>query len=153
MRGLRRTEHDMRIEMMPLIDVIFLLLTFFIFALVVMEPAVKMVTMETQSLESMGSGTPGPAVTLSIDEQGKLFIDREPIAFDGVLDRLKAAVQEDPETTIFIATATRGTTDRLPVFLALYDQLAFAGLNITFVSHNDDESAAIPVPAGNVPVP
>jgi len=151
MRGLRRTEHEMRIEMMPLIDVIFLLLTFFIFALVVMEPALKMVSMETQSLETMATGTPGPAVTLSIDEQGQLFVDREPIAFEKVLDRLKQAVTEDPETTIFIATAARGTTDRLPTFLALYDQLAFAGLNITFVSYNEDQAA--PPATETVPVP
>ena len=32
MRPLRRTEHDARVEIMPLIDVVFLLLTFFIFS-------------------------------------------------------------------------------------------------------------------------
>ncbi len=30
MRPIRRTEHETRVEMMPLIDVVFVLLTFFI---------------------------------------------------------------------------------------------------------------------------
>ena len=33
MRALRRSEHDTRVEIMPLIDVVFLLLTFFIYAI------------------------------------------------------------------------------------------------------------------------
>ena len=39
MRPLRRTDHDTRVEMMPLIDVGFLLLTFFIYAMVLMVRA------------------------------------------------------------------------------------------------------------------
>jgi len=38
MRALRRPDHAPRLEMMPLIDVIFLLLTFFIYQMVVMRP-------------------------------------------------------------------------------------------------------------------
>ena len=36
MRALRRPDFDARIEIMPLIDVVFLLLTFFIYAMVLM---------------------------------------------------------------------------------------------------------------------
>ena len=39
MRPLRRSEHETRVEMMPLIDVVFLLLTFFIYAMVLMVRA------------------------------------------------------------------------------------------------------------------
>ena len=39
MLTIRRTDHEMRIEIMPLIDVIFLLLTFFIYAMVLMVRA------------------------------------------------------------------------------------------------------------------
>ena len=36
---IRRTDHEARVEIMPLIDVIFLLLTFFIYAMVLMVRA------------------------------------------------------------------------------------------------------------------
>ena len=34
---------------------------------------------------------------------------------------------------IFLAAEERGTVDRLPMFLELYDELAFAGLEIKLV--------------------
>ena len=45
MHPIRRTEHETRIEMMPMIDVIFLLLTFFIYAMALMIRA-EMLPME-----------------------------------------------------------------------------------------------------------
>jgi len=43
---IRRSQHDVRIETMPLIDVVFLLLTFFIYAVAVMD-RVDALPMET----------------------------------------------------------------------------------------------------------
>jgi biopolymer transport protein ExbD len=136
----------MRIELMPLIDVIFLLLTFFIFALMVMSPALKMVAMETTDLPNAAADLPGAAVTVSIDEQGKIFVDREQATLEDVVPRLRAAVGDEPNMTIYVASSEEGETDRLPVFLALYDLLAPAGLNVKLVSNRPVEPGPAPLP-------
>ncbi len=132
MRPVRRTQHETRVEIMPLIDVIFLLLTFFIYAMVLMVRA-ELLPVE---MHAFASGEPArlpPAVAITIDRNGALFFNREQIAMAAVLDRLKTVKAADPETVIYIAAEATGTMDRLPTFLNLYDQLAHAGLNIKLV--------------------
>ncbi len=138
MRPLRRPQHETRIEIMPLIDVIFLLLTFFIYAMVLMVRA-ELLPVE---MHAFASGEPArlpPAVAITIDRNGILFFNREQIAMTAVLKRLKAIRATDPETVIYIAAEATGTLDRLPTFLNLYDQLAHAGLNIKLVGSPKQE--------------
>lgn len=130
--SLRRTDHDARMEIMPLIDVIFLLLTFFIYAIVLMVRA-ELVPMEMREFASGVAAQPAPAMTISIDASGDLFLNGELIAVDDVLPRLQEAVAMEPQTVIYIAADQRGDADRLPLFLDLYDRLANAGLDIRLV--------------------
>ncbi|MHC4992028.1 MAG: ExbD/TolR family protein [Planctomycetota bacterium] len=132
MRPLRRAQYETRVEIMPLIDVIFLLLTFFIYAMVLMVRA-ELLPVE---MHAFASGEPArlpPAIAITIDRNGTLFFNREQIAMTTVLERLKAVKAADPETVIYVAAEATGTLDRLPTFLNLYDQLAHAGLNIKLV--------------------
>ena len=134
----RRSEYETRVEIMPLIDVIFLLLTFFIYAMVLM----KRVDMLPMALPEFAAGTgqaePEPAVTVSIDEAGALFLDRQPISADAILAQVMQAVADDPRTVVYIASAADGSTDRLPVFLNLYDQFAAQGFTIRLVGMPTD---------------
>jgi biopolymer transport protein ExbD len=138
MLRLRRTEHEMRIEIMPLIDVIFLLLTFFIYAMVLMQ-MVRMVPMQPQEFASGDRTTPAPAVTVSIDRQGGLFVDRTPIELDDLLPHLRELIDREPATEIFIVADQEGDSDRLPLFLELYDRIANAGLTIKLVGRPKPE--------------
>ncbi len=132
MLTIRRTDHEMRIEIMPLIDVIFLLLTFFIYAMVLMVRA-ELLPVEMHQFSSGEPTTVPPAVAITIDQNGALFLNREPIAVDAVLKRLKAFKAADPDTVVYVAAERIGVQDRLPVFLDLYDQLSHAGLDIKLV--------------------
>ena len=145
MLQLRRSQHEYRVEIMPLIDVIFLLLTFFIYAMVLMVRA-EMLPVQMQQFASGEPATPAPAVTLSLDASGGLFLDRRPIALDDVVPRLQQAVRDDPETVIYLAADERGETDRLPRFLELYDRLVYAGLDIRLVGRPADDAASAPEP-------
>jgi biopolymer transport protein ExbD len=135
MLTLRRSQHEARIEIMPLIDVIFLLLTFFIYAMVLMVRA-ELLPMELREFGSADPAQPAPAVTISIDSHGEVFVDRRPIALDDLLPALRERVAHDPATVIYIAAdeaMPHAAPDRLPVFLDLYDLLAHEGLNIRLV--------------------
>ena len=129
---IRRTDYEARVEIMPLIDVIFLLLTFFIYAMVLMVRA-ELLPVEMHSFSSGEPTTVPPAVAITIDRNGSLFLNREPIPIDAVLPRLAELKAKDPDTIIYVAAEKVGTGDRLPVFLDLYDELAHAGLNIKLV--------------------
>jgi len=143
MLTLRRTHHEARLEIMPLIDVIFLLLTFFIYAMVLMIRA-DTLPLRMPVFASGEPARPVPAVTITIDGMGALYYDRAPITLDDVPDRVRAAKAENPATVIYIATEEEGSVDRLPTFLALYDRLVPAGLDIKLVGRSPDgEPSAI----------
>jgi len=130
---LRRPDDELRMEIMPLIDVIFLLLTFFIFALVVLI-RVDLVPMQ---VPVYGSGTPAEpvpaAVAISLDRDGQWFLDRQPIEIAELPDRLRAVLDEDPRTVIYLAADAEGSVDRLPAFLDLYDRLSGSGIELRLV--------------------
>jgi len=63
-----------------------------------------------------------------------------------VLERLREIKEAAPETVIYLAAEEIGDTDRLPTFLALYDRLAYAGLDIKLVGRASDVT---PEQAGN----
>ncbi|MHC4220267.1 MAG: ExbD/TolR family protein [Planctomycetota bacterium] len=144
MRSLRRPDHETRVEIMPLIDVIFLLLTFFIYAMVLMVRA-ELLPVEMHSFASGEPATLPPAVAITIDRNGTLFFNREQIAMNAVLARLKEIKADDPETVIYVAAEATGSQDRLPVFLDLYDTLSHAGLDIKLVGSPEggDQPSAI----------
>ena len=141
MLRLRRHDHDVRMDMTPMMDVIFLLLTFFMFASILIVPPMVLPA-KLQPLVSAKSGEPVPAVTISIDRQGQLFCDRDPIALEQVVPRLREIKSQRPETVIYIAAEAEGDSDRLPAFLQLYDELAFAGLEINLVGRKAESSDA-----------
>ena len=138
MLTLRRNQHEFRMEIMPLIDVIFLLLTFFIYAMVLMVRA-ELLPVQMQEFASGTPAEPAPAMTLSLDMKGDLYLNRNPIALDDVVASLQLAIKENPETVIYLAADERGESDRLPLFLKLYDRLALAGLDIKLVGRPSDQ--------------
>ncbi len=137
MLTIRRTQNDARIEIMPMIDVIFLLLTFFIYSMVMMVRA-EILPVELHSFASGEPTTVAPAVSITIDRNGSLFLDREPIALEAVLDRLSALRIADPNTLVYVAAEKFGEQDRLPTFLDLYDILSRAGLTIKLVGRPEE---------------
>ncbi len=132
MLTLRRVQHEARVEIMPLIDVVFLLLTFFIYAMVLMIRA-ELLPVKMPTFASGQPATVSLAVTITIDRTGALFFNREPIDLDEVVNHLRQVKTDAPKTVVYIAAEAEGTDDRLPTFLSLYDKLAFAGLEIKLV--------------------
>ncbi len=105
MRRARRTMPEVRIEMTPMIDVVFLLLTFFIFAMLVMVRAQVL----DVTLPTLGSGQPaqeGAAVTVTIDAKGEVFVNAELVGRDGLIDAVRTKLEEQPDAVLNIAADT-----------------------------------------------
>jgi biopolymer transport protein ExbD len=146
MARLRRTTDLPRLEVLPLIDVIFLLLTFFIYALVLVVRA-DLLPVE---LPEVTAGTPAEdaqPLVVTIDEAGQLFVGREPLAdVDAVIARLQELREQDREGPVYLAAASEGATDRLPLFMTLMDRLREAGVGDIAVMGRPPAAAPSPTP-------
>ncbi len=119
----RRSSPEVRFEMTPLIDVVFLLLTFFIFALVLMVRA----NVLDVKLPEVGSGpaAEGITVTIAIDRENQLFVDGEPVEKAALVEAVRAAMAEAPEARLVIAADQASASG---VLISLADLLGREGL-------------------------
>ena len=127
MRTLRRNDLSPRVEMVPLIDIIFLLLTFFIYSMVVMVRAEILPV----TLTALGSGQRADVAQIhavTIDSQGQLFYNRQPINPDDLQRRLEDLARQPDRPTLYVAMQNDGTTDRGPVLIRLIQQVRATGL-------------------------
>ncbi len=133
MRTIRRSDYDARIEIMPLIDVIFLLLTFFIYALVLMV-RVDLLPVPLETYISGDPADPVPASTITLGLDGTLSFNDEKIEADQVINRINSAKQDEPNTRFYLVMAAgEGEVDRGPVLTSLWDRLRDAGVEINLV--------------------
>ncbi|MSQ89766.1 MAG: biopolymer transporter ExbD [Phycisphaerales bacterium] len=130
---IRRTVHEPRIELIPLIDVMMFLLSFFIYSQA-LAVRVSVIPMELRKFQSGQSAKPSTAATISIALDGKLYYNRIPCELSDIAGRVAESKQEDPKTIVYIAVADgAGTVDRAPVMQSIWDKLRGCGLQVNFV--------------------
>lgn len=140
---MRREPPEARIELNPLIDLMTFLLTFFIYA-VVMMVRVDMVPMELKQFASGKPAKPLPAATISLDLNGAIYFNKDKVSIDEVAEKVKAAKQADPTTIVYLAVANgQGTMDRAPLMQDLWDRLKDLGVAVNLVG-KPKETAAKP---------
>ena len=117
-----------RLEIMPLIDVIFLLLTFFVFALTLM---VRAEVLDVR-LPTIGSGeTPERTglVTVAVDDAGGLFVNGDPVTTENLVERVRLLAEQaearGEEVRIVVAADQNGRSGDL---LSALDLLASGGI-------------------------
>ena len=124
-----------------MIDVIFLLLVFFIYAMVLMV-RVDLVPMELHSFETGQPAEPAPAATISIDLAGVVFLDRQEVELSELAQKVEERRILDPATVIYLAVAEgNGTTDRAPILQDVWDRLRPTGITINLVGRPSDAPA------------
>jgi len=146
---IRRSVHEPRVEMTPLIDVVFLLLTFFIYAMVLMV-SIELLPMRLRAFMSGQPAEPAPAAVIAIDLEGRLFIDREESTVDGLLPHIRARQETEPGLVVYLALEDGdGVIDRAPMLQDIWDRLKDAGLELHLVGRPD----ATVGPGSTVPAP
>ena len=90
-----------RIELIPLIDIIFLLLVFFIYSMLsmVVYRGIPIVLPVADSLET----EKGETLVITIDEKGDVFVDQEFVPGDDLLSRLNKERAAFPGKTAIIS--------------------------------------------------
>lgn len=136
MKRLRRDREDSYpgddendIDIIPLVDVMFLLLTFFIFmtlAMVIQE-GVNVSLASAESGESVERKEP---IVLSVDESGQYFFNKSEVTEETLRRRLERTAEQNPEKSVFI-NADQSVNHRSVI--EVLDAVRRSGLsNVTF---------------------
>ncbi|MFK7789536.1 MAG: ExbD/TolR family protein [Phycisphaeraceae bacterium] len=128
MRPVRRHDYSPRVEMMPLIDVVFLLLTFFIYAMVVMVE-LKSSGVALVSVEGASQAVDEAIVLLEVDGNGAVFMDGVLVADDELDGRLREiAGRVDAPPLVVTLQKVDSPIDRGPGLMRLLDRIQQAGV-------------------------
>lgn len=132
---IRRNDHEARIEILPLIDVVFLLLTFFIYSMLVM---VKLEMLEIDMVPLVAGKqvkqSHVKALTVDIDPGGAIYLNKERMSADMLIEKLKEQSDTDETPSLFLLLSRQASVDRAPVMLDLISRFVTAGFNkYTFV--------------------
>ncbi len=103
MRRVRRNSPDARLDMTPLLDVVFLLLTFFIVWLVGMVPA-KYWSVRLPTLSGADEDAPPRrTVTVALNATGAISVDENPVELDALIGLLRERLDASPGSSIVLA--------------------------------------------------
>lgn len=117
-------ESEARIEIIPLIDIMFFLLASFMLVSLSMVH-LKTVPLELPQARSASASSPKHATTLSMDASGQTFLEQRPVGFQELATQLRSQLQTEPQLQVLIR-ADRAT--RHGDVLHLLDQVRTAGI-------------------------
>lgn len=107
-----------------MIDVVFLLLTFFVFSIVLMIRA-DVLDVRLPELTAGENAKRVTPITIAVDEAGEIVINREPTPLDQVVVRVLELRQSQPDAPLLLAVDVRSEAG---VMIQLADLLVGAGL-------------------------
>lgn len=125
-----------RIEMIPLINIVFLLLVFFIYAML------SMVVQRGLKVELPAASTAQvdrrEHVTITLTKDNAVYVDEDPVPLNRLVDRVVArlAASENKDLPVFI------NGDRKAAFgvaVQVLDDLRAAGINEVFITSREEE--------------
>lgn len=124
MRLSRPPQEKARIEIIPMIDVIFFLLVFFMISTLSMTVNRGLPV----NLPSAATSQQGirENVNLTVLPDGQMFLNKEPVAIQEIGQRVRAAVAADPQLTVVINADGQVLHSRV---VDILDELRAAGVS------------------------
>jgi len=133
MLKLRRHNFAPRVELLPLIDIVFLLLTFFIYSMLVLFPASAL----NVSLLPVAAGEqadPGNMRIIQVAANGSMLLENQPVTQTELNQTFAeiGSLQEDEQPRFFIVFETPNVegpaVDRVPLLLKIMASARKAGV-------------------------
>jgi len=113
-----------RIDMLPLIDIVFLLLVFFIYAMLSM--AVHHALPVVLPLSSTAPLDKQVTLSVTVDRDGTVFLDEAPVETQNLAERLRVLAGDEKEPAVLLFADNRITYQTL---YGVIDQIKLAGIN------------------------
>lgn len=140
MKFARRARHEVEINLTPLIDVVFLLLIFFM----VSTTFTKETHLSIDLPEATGEPAPTPEqqINIAVTRSGEYSVNDEPLVKDD-LATLKTAIEQisegDTSMPMVITADARAPHQSVVTAMDAAGQLGFVHLSITTRNPDDDE--------------
>jgi biopolymer transport protein ExbD len=143
MRRIRRNDAPPRFELTPMLDVVLLILTFFIYCVVLMR-YVEVLPVSFTKLNPTGEGASGTMRAITIDRKGDLYFNRERVSLDELDARLAQLKQNQapgaeraPQVALAMEEA-QGAADRGPIYVQVLERVKASGVGLLIVGqpHN-----------------
>jgi hypothetical protein len=110
--------------------------------------------MQLRQFTSGRAATPAPAVTIAVDLDGIVYVDREKVELPQMVEKVKEHVAKDKKTVVYLAIAEgQGKVDRAPLLQELWDRLRPLNMTVNLVGRpgvaaaNRPSAPAAPSPA------
>lgn len=124
----RKRRADIRPELTPMVDVVFLLLIFFMISTTFVEQpgiSVKLPESSSQQVEREPE-----EIKVYLDAEGQIFLKDEPVSFEQLLDRLSAFGEDASETTFFLMADTEARHGRVVKIMDAAKEAGFLKLAV-----------------------
>ncbi|MFG0312897.1 MAG: ExbD/TolR family protein [Phycisphaerales bacterium] len=139
-RRVRRSGDDVRVELTPMIDVVFLLLTFFVFSIVLMIRA-DVLDVNLPDLTAGQNAERVTPITITVREDGRIFLNSEETTVEDAIVRAGALRADSPDSPILLAVDVQS---EVGVLVELMDALVAAGLrDFSIVGRRSDDSGGV----------
>jgi hypothetical protein len=113
---------------------------------------VDLVPMQLRQFTSGKAATSAPAVTIAVDLDGKVFVDKDPVEPPGMVTKVKEKVAKDKKTVVYLAIAEgQGRVDRAPLLQELWDRLRPLNMTVNLVGRPGVAAANHPTSEGAAP--
>ena len=110
-----------RVDMAPLIDVVFLLLIFFMLTFAIQGKGMDLSLPQAGS----GAGTPDRLPVIKIQKEGPIFLDGRPMNFDSLKAAIQARMKNADQKTVVIEAESEA---RYELFVRIMDISRKAGV-------------------------
>ncbi len=129
----RQSSYEVRFEMTPLLDVVFLLLTFFIYSMILTVQA-NVLPLNFQNVAAGSAAPSSNPVGITVDHTGQLFLNRKKITKEQLNAQLKILAKDSDQPDIYIGLENKSASlDRAPLLIDLFNtvrKLGFKKINI-----------------------
>jgi len=131
-RKVREPEEDAAIDMTPMLDIVFIMLIFFIVTTVFVKPA----GIEVNKPEGVTAVQYKNAnIFIAITEDGDVWMDRREISLEAVRSNLEKLLLEQPSDAVFIQADLKA---KHGLVVEVMDQVKAAGIERVAVSVRGD---------------
>jgi len=134
--------HKARIEIIPLIDIMFFLLASFMMVSL-SQVHMKGMKVNLPSGQSGQTQSKNEYISVSVDSNGNPYFDKEEMTYDSLFARLKQVHAENPEAKVFV----RGDADSVHFnIIRVLDLLRSAGFYKVAFEIKSEAGKGIPAP-------
>lgn len=129
------TQESAEVDMTPMLDIVFILLIFFIVTAVFLDER----GLDFTKLDGDSAPTPVAAISITIDGDNQVAIEGQPVPLSFVEAEVQVLLVQKPNAAISLRAAERA---HLQEVVAVKEKMERAGLTVSFETYAETQTTA-----------